>query len=83
MGAYYTRIQTLGATAIFTTPKAKLLQIIHDCSFHRIRRKALQENCTLKQLLNEARAVEIINARAVEINKENLASAMTSQVRSS
>lgn len=53
--AYYTRL---------------LAQIIQGRSSYRIKRKALQENYTLKQLLDKARAKEMTDTRIAEIVKK-------------
>lgn len=67
----------------FHTAESKILAwIIQGCCPSRVRRKFVQENCTWKQLLDKARAMEIIEARVAKIKKENQASAMYSQDRS-
>lgn len=57
--------------------------IIPSCCSFRIRKKGLQENCILKRLLDEAKAMDITDARVIEIKKENQASVMAAQDRRS
>lgn len=49
-----------------------LAQIIQGRSSYRIKRKALQENCALKQLLDEARAKQMTYTRITEIVKKKM-----------
>ena len=66
--SFYTRLRTLAQTCDFHDQDREILsQIIQGCSSTRVRRKALKESSTLQQVLSEARALELSEQRATEI----------------
>ena len=66
--SFHTRLRTLASTCNFhDTDLEVFTQIIHGCSSARVRRRAMMGNYTLEKTLDEARAIELSEARATEI----------------
>ena len=66
--SFYTRLRALAATCDFHDQDREILsQVLHGCVSSRIRRKALKDNLNLKQVLDEARAFELLDSRAAEM----------------
>ena len=66
--AYHTRLRTLASTCDFHDNDREILsQISQSCTSSRIRRRALRDNFTLDKVLDEARALELSESRASEM----------------
>ena len=66
--SFYTRLRALAATCDFHDQDREILsQVLHGCVSSRIRRKALKDNLNLKQVLDGARALELSDSRAAEM----------------
>ena len=66
--SFHTRLRTLASACNFHDVDQEVLtQIIHGCSSARVRRRALMGNFTLDKTLAEARALELSESRAAEI----------------
>ena len=76
MNSYHSRLLQLASTCEFAdTDKEIKSQIILSCSSQRLRRKAL----TLQALLDEARALEVSEKQAVDIESSGSATAVLPQ----
>lgn len=65
---YYTKLRTLAQHCDFHDIDREILtQILYGCKSAKLRRRALRDNLTLDQILKEARAVELSESRADEI----------------
>ena len=68
MDTYYTRLRSLASTCKFPDKdRAILSQIVQGCSSSRLRRRALREDMTLERIVEEARALELSESRAIEM----------------
>ena len=68
--AFHLRLQQLAKTCDFKEKDAEIKsQIICGCLSSRLRRKALREEISLKELLNHARASELSEIQALSIEK--------------
>ncbi|XP_071124181.1 uncharacterized protein [Mytilus edulis] len=72
MDAFHTKLRQLSVNCEFNDDNREVKsQIVQGCSSLRLRRKALKEDMTLEQLLSSARALELSERQANEIeNKE-------------
>ncbi|VDI13935.1 Hypothetical predicted protein [Mytilus galloprovincialis] len=72
MDAFHTKLRQLSVNCEFNDDNREVKsQIVQGCSSSRLRRKALREDMTLEQLLSSARALELSERQANEIeNKE-------------
>ena len=76
LDSFHTRLRTLATFCEFQNIDNEILtQILQGCSSNRLRRRALRENYTLEQILSSARAQELSEARATEIESNQTASA--------
>ncbi|KAK3716437.1 hypothetical protein QZH41_016846, partial [Actinostola sp. cb2023] len=84
MNSYHSRLRQLAATCEFTdVDKEVKSQIIQSCSSQRLRRKALKDSrMNLQALLDEARALEISETQAKEIESSGCANAVFPQTHS-
>eukprot|EP00745_Piridium_sociabile_P029527 TRINITY_DN48507_c1_g1_i2.p1 TRINITY_DN48507_c1_g1~~TRINITY_DN48507_c1_g1_i2.p1 ORF type:complete len:283 (-),score=41.55 TRINITY_DN48507_c1_g1_i2:214-1062(-) len=65
---FATRLRTMASLCDFRNADREILaQIIQGCSSTRLRRKALKDDMSLTNVLAEARALELSDARAAEI----------------
>ena len=63
--SFYTRLRTLASTCDFHDADKEILsQILQGCTSSRLRRKVLKDVYTLKQVLDEAKALELSESRA-------------------
>lgn len=77
--SYHTRLRTLTTTCEFhNTDNEILSQIVQGCTSARLRRKALRDNFTLEQILDEARALELAETRASFIEDKGHSTAQSS-----
>ena len=68
--AFHLRLQQLAKTCVFKEKDAEIKsQIIRGCLSSRLRRKALREEISLKELLDHARASELSEMQALSIEK--------------
>ena len=66
--AFHTRLLNLATHCDFHDTDTEILaQIVQGCVSNRLRRKALKDNITLQAVLDEARALELSETRAAEI----------------
>jgi hypothetical protein len=73
---FYTRLRTLAATCEFHNKDTEILnQVIQGCTSTRIRRRALRDNFTLDRLIEEARALEVSEVRASDMEGRQAANA--------
>ena len=81
MNTYHSRLRQLATTCEFADVDKEIKsQIILSCSSQRLRRKALRDTTlTLETLLNEARALEISETQAKEIESSGNANAILHQ----
>ena len=71
--SFYTRLRKLASTCEFhDVDKEILSQILQGCLSTRLRRKALKDNYSLTQVLDEARAIELSESRASVMEKKNV-----------
>ncbi|VDI13128.1 Hypothetical predicted protein [Mytilus galloprovincialis] len=68
--SFHTRLRQLAVNCEFTeTSKEVKSQIIQGCHSTRLRRKALREDTTLEGLISSARALELSEKQATEIEQ--------------
>ena len=81
MNSYHSRLRQLASTCEFAdTDKEIKSQIILSCSSQRLRRKAFKDTTmTLQALLDEARALEVSEKQAVDIESSGSANAVLPQ----
>ena len=73
LDAYYARLWTLASTCDFENTNWEILaQILQWCLSSRLRRKALRENSSLKQVLDQARAIELAHMHATEMEQKEI-----------
>jgi hypothetical protein len=73
--SFCTRLRTLASTCEFHNAETEILsQILQGCTSSRLRRKSLKDGYNLKQVIDEARAIELSESRAAEM--ENRVSAV-------
>ena len=84
MNAFHARLRQLSATCEFSDIEREVKsQIIQSCLSQRLRRKALKDSTmTLQKLLEEARAMEIAETQAKEIESTGSANALTTKISS-
>ena len=71
--AYHTGLRTLASTCDFeNTDREILAQILQGCLSSKLRRKALRENSSLKQILDQARAIELAHVCATEMEQKEI-----------
>ena len=74
MNSYHTKLKTIAANCEFANPDREIVsQIIQGCKSSRLRRRALKDNMSLDDILTEARAMELSESRAAEIEKGSAA----------
>ncbi|VDI15600.1 Hypothetical predicted protein, partial [Mytilus galloprovincialis] len=74
--SFHTRLRQLAVNCEFTeTSKEVKSQIIQGCHSTRLRRKALREDTTLEGLISSARALELSEKQATEIEQSDKQSA--------
>ena len=72
LDSFHTRLRTLSINCDFPNVDSEIVtQIIQGCNSHRLRRRALREGYTLEQILSAARAQELSESRATEIESNN------------
>ena len=78
MNSYHSRLRQLATTCEFTdVDKEVKSQIIQSCTSQRLRRKALRDSTmTLEALLAEARALEVSEQQATDIESPGAANAV-------
>ena len=82
--SFYTRLRTLASTCDFHDADKEILsQILQGCTSSRLRRKALKDDYTLKQVLDEAKALELSESRASVVEGKGLDLNAVSSHRSS
>ncbi|CAC5359617.1 unnamed protein product [Mytilus coruscus] len=69
--AFHTKLRQLSVNCEFTDDNQVKSQIVQGCSSSRLRRKALREDMTLEQLLLSARALELSEKQANEIEHKD------------
>ncbi|CAC5376149.1 unnamed protein product [Mytilus coruscus] len=70
--AFHTKLRQLSVNCEFTDDNREVKsQIVQGCSSSRLRRKALREDMTLEQLLLSARALELSEKQANEIEHKD------------
>ena len=81
MDTYHSRLRRLAARCEFTDVDKEIKsQIIQSCSSQRLRRKALKDAAmTLQSLLDEARALEVSEKQAIEIESTGNANTVLSR----
>jgi hypothetical protein len=80
--AYHTRLRSLAALCEFHDKDSEILsQILQGCTSARLRRKALKENYNLKQVLDEARADELSEVRAAEMERSAVSNSIDTSVQ--
>ena len=68
LDAYHARLRTLASTCDFANTNREILaQILRGCLSSKLRRKTLRKNSSLKQVLDQARAIELAHVRATEM----------------
>lgn len=73
MDAYYTRLRTQAGLCDFHDKDSEILsQIIQGCSSSRLRRRALRDNFDLQKIIDEARALELSESRASEMEGKSI-----------
>ncbi len=66
--AFYTRLRRMSANCDFANTEREILaQIIQGCTSTKVRRRALKDDLTLQQVIDEARSLELAETRASEI----------------
>ena len=76
MDAFHTRLRSLASSCDFHNTEREILsQIIQGCCSSRLRKRALKDDMTLANVLAEARASELSDARAAEIEQASCSSA--------
>ena len=72
LDSFHTRLRTLSINCNFPDVDAEIVtQIIHGCNSHRLRRRALREGYTLAEIIAAARAQELSENRAAEIESNS------------
>ena len=71
LDAYHARLRTL-ACDFENTDREILAQILQGCMSSKLRRKALRENSSLKQVVAQARAIELAHVRATEMEEKEI-----------
>ena len=70
---YHARLRTLASTCDFeNTDREILAQIIQGCLSSKLIRKVLRENSSLKQVLDQARAIDLAHVRATETKQKEI-----------
>ena len=73
MDQYWARLRSLASTCDFQDPDSDILaQLIQGCASPPTRRKAPREDSTLKQILDDARAGEVAEDRAAEMESPSV-----------
>ena len=71
LDVYHARLRTLAFLCEFeNTDREILAQILQGCLSSKLRKKALRENSSLKQVLDQARAIELAHVRATEMEQK-------------
>ena len=72
LDSFHTRLRTLATYCEFQNKDNEILtQILQGCTSNRLRRRALRETYTLEQILAAARAQELSESRALEIESNH------------
>ena len=72
LDAYHTRLRTLAsASGCENTDRKILAQILQGCLSSKLRRKAPREISSLKQVLDQARAIDLAHVRVTDGTKRN------------
>ena len=70
--SFCTRLRKLASTCDFQDTNREIKsQIITGCRSNRLRRRGLRDTCTLDELLQQARSLELADHRAEEMEKES------------
>ena len=73
LDAYHIKLRTLAFTYDFENTDRKILaQILQGCLSSKLRRKTLRENSCLKQVLDQARPIELAHVRATEMEQKEI-----------